>query len=126
MQKEVQIYIEDLKDIQGKYIPKLACYGYYGGGWCYAIGTTIVGMHLSNDNKIPKQQKPRALKALDEIHKRGVLHNDIREENILLDNVGHVYLIDFGMARRLDPKKKRKLFDEEKREFSCLLDCYTV
>jgi predicted Ser/Thr protein kinase len=126
MQKEAQIYIKDLKDIQGKYIPKLACYGYYGGGWCYAIGTTIVGTHLSHDNKIPKQQKPRALKALYEIHNRGVLHNDIRKENILLDSVGCVYLIDFGMARRLDPKTKRKLFDEEIREFSSLLDSYTV
>jgi hypothetical protein len=31
MQKEVEIY-KDLADIQGKYIPKLVCYGYYGGG----------------------------------------------------------------------------------------------
>ncbi|CAI2178089.1 13349_t:CDS:2, partial [Funneliformis geosporum] len=30
MQKEVEIY-KDLADIQGKYIPKLVCYGYYGG-----------------------------------------------------------------------------------------------
>ncbi|RGB23921.1 hypothetical protein C1646_727353, partial [Rhizophagus diaphanus] len=30
MQKEVKIY-KDLADIQGKYIPKLICYGYYGG-----------------------------------------------------------------------------------------------
>src|SRR3954471_19474050 len=29
MQKEVEIY-KDLADIQGKYIPKLVCYGYYG------------------------------------------------------------------------------------------------
>ncbi|CAG8706455.1 4928_t:CDS:2, partial [Ambispora leptoticha] len=83
MQKEVKIY-KDLKDIQGKYIPKLVCYGYYEGGWCYVIGTTLVGTHLSNDKKITTQQKSKALKALNEIHKRGVLHNDIREENILL------------------------------------------
>ncbi|PKY59344.1 hypothetical protein RhiirA4_482002, partial [Rhizophagus irregularis] len=30
MQKEVEIY-KELADIQGKYIPKLVCYGYYGG-----------------------------------------------------------------------------------------------
>ncbi|RGB22735.1 hypothetical protein C1646_41983, partial [Rhizophagus diaphanus] len=29
MQKEVEMY-KDLADIQGKYIPKLVCYGYYG------------------------------------------------------------------------------------------------
>ncbi|CAG8779764.1 12043_t:CDS:1, partial [Ambispora leptoticha] len=39
---------------------------------------------------------------------------------------GRVYLIDFGMADRPDPKKKRKLFEEEKLELSRLLDCYAV
>ncbi|CAG8676460.1 11091_t:CDS:1, partial [Ambispora gerdemannii] len=70
MQKEAQIYKEDLKDIQGKYIPRLVCDGYYGGGWCYIFGTTFVGTHLSNDKKITTQQKSQALKALKEIHKR--------------------------------------------------------
>lgn len=48
------------------------------------------------------------------VGKYGILHNDIRAENVLVDSIGHVYLIDFGMARRLDPKKKRELFDGEK------------
>ncbi|GBC18653.2 kinase-like domain-containing protein [Rhizophagus irregularis DAOM 181602=DAOM 197198] len=34
MQKEVEMY-KDLADIQGKYIPKLVCYGYYGGGMSF-------------------------------------------------------------------------------------------
>jgi serine/threonine protein kinase len=47
-------------------------------------------------------QKIKALQALRAIHYRGVLHNDIREENILLeDNGSDVYLIDFGMTSRL-------------------------
>jgi hypothetical protein len=46
MQKEVEIY-KDLADIQGKYIPKLVCYGYYGGGMSFVIGMTIVGTSLS-------------------------------------------------------------------------------
>ncbi|CAH1758051.1 1184_t:CDS:1, partial [Entrophospora sp. SA101] len=45
MQKEVEIY-KDLADIQGKYIPKLVCYGYYGGGMSFVIGMTIVGTML--------------------------------------------------------------------------------
>src|SRR2546423_1645548 len=84
MQKEVEIY-KDLADIQGKYIPKLICYGYYGGGMSFVIGMTIVGTSLSKQ-KIKKRQKTRAIKGLEAIHSHGILHNDIREENILLYN----------------------------------------
>ncbi|RIA96359.1 hypothetical protein C1645_733356 [Glomus cerebriforme] len=84
MQKEVEIY-KDLADIQGKYIPKLVCYGYYGEGISFVIGLTIVGTMLS-DQKITEQQKSRAIKGLEVIHKHGILHNDIWEENILIND----------------------------------------
>ncbi|CAB4427751.1 unnamed protein product [Rhizophagus irregularis] len=122
MQKEVEIY-KDLADIQGKYIPKLICYGYYGGGMSFVIGMTIVGTSLS-EQKIKKQQKTRAIKGLEAIHKHGILHNDIREENILINDNDDIYLIDFGMASQEDTKKKRKLFEEEHLKYSNLLDRY--
>src|SRR5204863_6153469 len=84
MQKEVETY-KDLADIQGKYIPKLVCYGYYGGGMSFVISMTVVGTMLG-EQKITKWQKSRVIKGLEEIHKRGILHNDIREENILIDD----------------------------------------
>ncbi|CAB4429815.1 unnamed protein product [Rhizophagus irregularis] len=95
MQKEVEMY-KDLADIQGKYIPKLVCYGYYRGGMSFVISLTIIGSMLS-DQKITEQQKTRVL-----------------------------YLIDFGMASREDTKKKRKLFEEEQLKLSQLLDGYIV
>src|ERR1043166_4646540 len=122
MQKEVEIY-KDLADIQGKYIPRLVCYGYYGGGMSFVIGMTIAGTTL-NDHKITKRQRSRAIKGLEAIHKHGILHNDIREENILISDDGDVYLIVFGMASRADTKKKRKLFEEEQLKLSQLLDRY--
>ena len=124
MQKEVEIY-KDLANIQGKYIPKLVCYGYYGGGMSFVIGMTVVGTTLS-DHKITKWQRSRAIKGLEAIHKHGILHNDIREENIIINDNGDIYLIDFGMASREDIKKKRKLFDEEQLKLSQLLDGYIV
>src|SRR5436309_9005919 len=75
MQKEVEIY-KDLADIQGKYIPKLVCYGYYGGGMSFVIGLTIVSTMLS-DQKITKCQRLKAIKKLEAIYKRDILHNDI-------------------------------------------------
>ena len=39
-----------------------------------------------------------------ELEKNGILHRDINPNNIILATTGIVYLIDFGLARRLDQK----------------------
>jgi serine/threonine protein kinase len=90
----------------------------------FVISITIVGTTLSK-HKISKEQRTTALKGLDAIHKHSILHNDIREENILVNDDDKIYLIDFGMASRVDTKKKRKLFEKEKLKYSKLLDRYT-
>lgn len=40
--------------------------------------------------------------ALDAAHARGVVHRDIKPSNVLLDEHGHLYLTDFGIARLFD------------------------
>jgi serine/threonine protein kinase len=37
--------------------------------------------------------------ALDYAHRRGVIHLDVKPDNIMLDRQGHVRIIDFGVAR---------------------------
>ncbi|CAG8579021.1 569_t:CDS:2 [Paraglomus brasilianum] len=119
MQSEIKIY-QLLYKIQGKYIPKLVCYGYYGGGMDYVMGMTIVGTMLSF-HKIEKWQKNQALRALKIIHSNNILHNDIRKENILVNDEGNIFFIDFGKSIITD---KKKLFRQEESELSRLLNYY--
>lgn len=39
--------------------------------------------------------------ALDHAHKRGMIHRDVKPENIMIDSEGRVRIMDFGLARKI-------------------------
>ena len=40
--------------------------------------------------------------AVGELHKNGIMHRDLKLENILVDDKGYLKIIDYGLAKIID------------------------
>ena len=57
----------------------------------------------ADDRRLPRDDRVRLMltvcDAIHHGHQRGVLHRDLKPDNVLVDRDGHVKVIDFGIAR---------------------------
>jgi serine/threonine protein kinase len=90
----------------------------------YAVGGELFNRlkavdKLSND--VAKFYAAEILTAVEHVHSKGFVFRDLKPENVLLDEVGHIKLADFGFA---------KVPDENGRCYSCigtvLYSLYTI
>jgi serine/threonine protein kinase len=50
---------------------------------------------------------PQICEALQHAHESGIVHRDVKPENILVDDRNRVRLVDFGLAKWFDPAGQR-------------------
>jgi predicted Ser/Thr protein kinase len=97
VKNELRIY-QALSKLQGKCIPKVRFFfDYYP--FLYVGFSYIDGQVYGSVASHTREPVRRSLKAaLHSIHLEHVVHGDLRNDNVIVDNTGHVWLIDFGMS----------------------------
>ncbi|HEY7659476.1 MAG TPA: serine/threonine-protein kinase [Actinomycetota bacterium] len=75
----------------------------------YVEGENL-GHVLEREGRLPVDRTLEILAkvagALDEAHRRGLVHRDVKPDNVLLGTGGSVYLTDFGLVRRLSSQTR--------------------
>jgi serine/threonine protein kinase len=76
------------------------------------VKTDLHSLLAANKPNTLKKEEIRSityqlLKAISHMHKMGILHRDVKPQNILVSNEGVVKIADFGLARFApDPQKQ--------------------
>ena len=99
-EKEVQ------RKVRHKFIVKLA-YAFQTFDKLFIVSEYCPGGDmralLVNKKKIPENEArlylAEIIVAIEELHKNGIIHRDIKLENILIDKDGHIKITDFGLSK---------------------------
>ena len=60
---------------------------------------TLIKMMGYLPDQWAKQYLTEIVVGVDDMHRNGIIHHDLKPENLLIDNAGHVKLTDFGLSR---------------------------
>jgi len=71
-----------------------------GGDLCYQCFRIFTKIERFNDNQA-RFYISEITMAIEHLHAYGFVHRDIKPENIMLDDKGHLKLIDFGLCKKI-------------------------
>lgn len=115
--EEECLFIQKLKDLKKPYTGCVVQYldRFEENGTEYLITEKIHGKslqdYIENGEDFSVRDTMRYLVAIvRQIHKKGIIHCDIKPSNIILDEQGRVILVDFGSACYKKAKKSKLAF----------------
>ncbi len=56
--------------------------------------------------------------AIDQVHKMNYIHRDLKPDNILIDEKGHIKLSDFGLCAKYDIRPSFEAFRNHQKSIS--------
>ena len=62
---------------------------------------TLAKKHLAFRPEVLKFYAAEMLLALEHLHRMGIVYRDLKLENIILTESGHIKLIDFGLSKQI-------------------------
>ncbi|WP_280404415.1 serine/threonine-protein kinase [Nocardia brasiliensis] len=95
--------------VRGPHLASIHAFGEHDGR-LYLAMEFIAGVDLAallqQEGPLPPARAVRIVmqvaQALDDVHRAGLVHRDVKPSNIMLGPDDHVHLIDFGTAYRID------------------------
>lgn len=86
---------------------------YYCMVFEYVDGAQMLDF-IINQGKMKESQAQKffsqLLSAVSYCHENGIVHRDLKIENVLIDSEGNVKLVDFGLSNFFDPSDKLRTF----------------
>ncbi|KAG6910643.1 hypothetical protein DXG01_009153 [Tephrocybe rancida] len=107
--------LEILGDVKAPFLPRI-CWSFWDDdSFCmvleYYSQETIADIVRSGGALKPERAHFFAceiIQALTSLHATGIVHRDLRPENIIIDNAGHVVVDGFGSSELLPPSSKAR------------------